>query len=118
MSDTRNIKLTIDGAPVERSVETRRSLVDFLRLDLGLTGSHVGCEHGACGACTVRVDGEAGRGCLMFAVQANGKTIQTVEGLAKNGELNALFNVKINEAPISPQRIVALLGDAALGRTR
>ena len=92
MSETRDIKLTVNGLTIERRVETRRSLVDFLRDDLGLTGSHVGCEHGACGACTVRVNGEAVRGCLMFAVQANGKTIETVESLAKNGELNALQN--------------------------
>ena len=92
MSDTRDIKITVNGAAHEACVETRRSLVDFLRLDLGLTGSHVGCEHGACGACTVRVDGEAVRGCLMLAVQAHGKQIQTVEGLAPDGKLNALQN--------------------------
>ena len=92
MSDMRDIEITVNGGTRKARVETRRSLVDFLRLDLGLTGSHVGCEHGACGACTVRVDGEAVRGCLMFAAQANGKTVETVESLAKDGKLNALQN--------------------------
>ena len=92
MSDARDIKITVNGELRRARVETRRSLVDFLRLDLGLTGSHVGCEHGACGACTVRVDGEAVRGCLMFAVQANGKSVATVESLAKDGKLDALQN--------------------------
>jgi carbon-monoxide dehydrogenase small subunit len=92
MSEMRAISVTVNGKLYERSVETRRSLADFLRLDLGLTGTHVGCEHGACGACTVRVDGEAIRGCLMFAVQAEGKSVATVESLASNGKLNALQN--------------------------
>ena len=92
MTDMREIEITVNGARIRRSVESRRSLVDFLRLDLGLTGTHVGCEHGACGACTVRVEGEAVRGCLMFAVQANGMSIVTVESLAANGKLNALQN--------------------------
>ena len=88
----RDIEITVNGKVHRARVETRRSLVDFLRLDLGLTGSHVGCEHGACGACTVRVDGEAVRGCLMFAAQANDKSVETVENLAKDGKLNALQN--------------------------
>ena len=92
MSDRRDITLTLNGASVTKSIETRRSLADFLRLDCGLTGTHVGCEHGACGACTVRVEGEAVRSCLMFAAQANGKRVETVESLAKGGELNALQN--------------------------
>ena len=92
MSDRRDISLTVNGKVYARNVETRRSLADFLRLDLGLTGTHIGCEHGACGACTVRVEGEAVRGCLMFAVQANGKNVATVESLAKDGKLNALQN--------------------------
>ena len=90
MSDRRDITLVINGASVTKNVETRRSLADFLRLDCGLTGTHVGCEHGACGACTVRVEGEAVRSCLMFAAQANGKNVATVESLAKGGALNAL----------------------------
>ncbi len=92
MSETRRIEVSVNGKLYSRGVEARRSLVDFLRLDLGLTGSHVGCEHGACGACTVRVDGEAIRGCLMFAVQAHGKSVATVESLAVDGKLNALQN--------------------------
>ena len=87
MSDARTILVSINGAPHSRVVESRRTLADFLRLDLGLTGTHLGCEHGVCGACTVRVNGEAVRSCLMLAVQANGKQVVTVEGLARDGPL-------------------------------
>jgi aerobic-type carbon monoxide dehydrogenase small subunit (CoxS/CutS family) len=90
MSDTRNIAIVVNGKSYERMVETRRTLGDFLRLDLGLTGTHFGCEHGACGACTVRVDGIAVRSCLMLAVQANEKSVQTVEDLAKGDILSPL----------------------------
>ena len=90
MSDTRNIAIVVNGKSYERTVETRRTLGDFLRLDLGLTGTHFGCEHGACGACTVRVDGIAVRSCLMLAVQANEKSVQTVEDLAKSDILSPL----------------------------
>jgi aerobic-type carbon monoxide dehydrogenase small subunit (CoxS/CutS family) len=90
MSDTRNIAVVVNGKSYERMVETRRTLGDFLRLDLGLTGTHFGCEHGACGACTVRVDGIAVRSCLMLAVQANEKSVQTVEDLAKGDILSPL----------------------------
>jgi aerobic-type carbon monoxide dehydrogenase small subunit (CoxS/CutS family) len=90
MSDTRNIAVVVNGKSYERTVDTRRSLGDFLRLDLGLTGTHFGCEHGACGACTVRVDGIAVRSCLMLAVQANEKSVQTVEDLAKGDILSPL----------------------------
>lgn len=76
------IRLTVNGDAVEATVPVRRHLLDFLRLDLELTGSHLGCEHGVCGACTVRVDGVAVRGCLMLAVQADGATVETVEGFA------------------------------------
>ncbi|MBX6342442.1 MAG: (2Fe-2S)-binding protein [Thermomicrobiaceae bacterium] len=79
---TRTIRVTVNGVPYERAVEPRRLLVDFLRHDLGLTGTHVGCEHGVCGACTVLVDGEPVRSCLMLAVQADGASVETVEGLA------------------------------------
>jgi aerobic carbon-monoxide dehydrogenase small subunit len=82
--------LTVNGQPVARRIPVRMSLVDFLREELGLTGSHVGCEHGVCGACTVRVDGEIVRGCLMLAVQANGCAVETVEGLSDSGELASL----------------------------
>jgi aerobic-type carbon monoxide dehydrogenase small subunit (CoxS/CutS family) len=90
MTDTRSIKIVVNGQSYERAVDTRRTLADFLRVDLGLTGTHLGCEHGVCGACTVRVDGAAVRSCLMLAVQAHGKTVQTIEGLAVNGELSSL----------------------------
>lgn len=81
------IETTVNGERVARSVDPRSSLVDFLRDDLGLTGSHVGCEHGVCGACTVRVDGRVVRGCLMLAVQADGARIETIEGLTRSGEI-------------------------------
>jgi aerobic carbon-monoxide dehydrogenase small subunit len=90
MSDRRRIKLSVNGREVEREVETRMTLADFLRIELELTGTHLGCEHGVCGACTVLVDGLSARSCLMLAVQANGHDITTVEGLAVDGKLNAL----------------------------
>jgi carbon-monoxide dehydrogenase small subunit len=79
---SRNVTVTVNGSTFEREVESRLLLSDFLRHDVGLTGTHVGCEHGVCGCCTVRVDGEAVRSCLMFAVQVDGAEILTVEGLA------------------------------------
>ena len=79
--------LTVNGTRVTRRVEPRTHLIDFLREELGLTGSHVGCEHGVCGACTIRVDGKIVRGCLMLAVQANGRKIDTIEGLSDSGEI-------------------------------
>ncbi len=82
MADTREITVTINGETETREVETRLNLADFLRHELELTGTHVGCEHGACGACTVLVDGEAVRSCLMLAVQADGHEVTSVEGLA------------------------------------
>ena len=82
--------LTVNGVEVRRRISARQHLVDFLRDELGLTGSHAGCEHGVCGACTVRVDGEIIRGCLMLAVQANGRRVETIEGLSDSGELAAL----------------------------
>lgn len=84
------IKLTVNGVAYERSVDPRKLLTDFLREDLGLIGTHVGCEHGVCGACTVFMGGESVRSCLMFAVQADGAEIVTVEGLSENGELTPL----------------------------
>jgi aerobic-type carbon monoxide dehydrogenase small subunit (CoxS/CutS family) len=86
----RTLRVTVNGAAHERTVEPRLTLADFLRDELGLTGTHLGCEHGVCGACTVLVEGRTVRSCLMLAVQANGKQVQTVEGLAPAGELNAL----------------------------
>jgi len=90
MDEALDTTLTVNGAQVTRRIPARMNLVDFLRDELGLTGSHVGCEHGVCGACTVRVDGEIVRGCLMLAVQANGCKVETIEGLSDSGELAAL----------------------------
>ena len=91
MADTRDIELTANGESRTARVETRTNLGDFLRHGLNLTGTHMGCEHGVCGACTVMVDGEAVRSCLMLAVQANGHEVTTVEGLAEDdGTLSAL----------------------------
>jgi carbon-monoxide dehydrogenase small subunit len=88
MADTRRISLTVNGEPYEGEVETRMHLADFLRMSARLTGTHLGCEHGVCGACTVIVDGEAVRSCLMLAVQANDTSVTTIEGLAEDGELH------------------------------
>jgi aerobic carbon-monoxide dehydrogenase small subunit len=85
-----SIRLTVNGRVIEREVEARRSLADFLREDLGLTGTHVGCEHGACGACTVFVDGRSARSCLLFAVQLHGATVTTIEGLTPPEGLSPL----------------------------
>jgi aerobic-type carbon monoxide dehydrogenase small subunit (CoxS/CutS family) len=84
------VELTVNGRRYREDVESRLLLSDFLRHTLGLTGTHVGCEHGVCGACTVLLDGVSVRSCLLFAVQADGSEIRTVEGLAEGGELNAL----------------------------
>ena len=81
------ITLTVNGERVTRHVEPRRHLIDFLRLDLGLTGSHAGCEHGVCGACTVRLDGEIVRGCLVLAASLDGAEVVTIEGLSDSGEV-------------------------------
>jgi len=82
-----DITLTVNGEPVAETVEARQTLVDFLREQLSLTGSHIGCEHGACGACTVRVNGVIVRGCLMLAAQCDGATVETIEGLSDSGEI-------------------------------
>ena len=88
MSDrTIAIAITVNGEPVHETVEARKTLVDFLREDLGLTGSHVGCEHGVCGACTVRVDGVIVRGCLMLPAQCDGARIETIEGVSDAGTI-------------------------------
>jgi carbon-monoxide dehydrogenase small subunit len=84
------VRLTVNGHAVERVVEARRSLADFLRDDLGLTGTHVGCEHGVCGACTVLVDGRSVRSCLLFAAQLEGTSVTTIEGLTPAEGLSAL----------------------------
>src|SRR5690349_21824390 len=85
----KTIKLTVNGAVYERTVEPRLLLSDFLRVDLGLTGTHVGCEHGVCGACTIIVNGDSTRSCLMLAVQADGTVIETVESLGSIHNLSA-----------------------------
>ena len=90
MTSTRSVELSVNGKVVSSQVEARRSLADFLRLDLGLTGTHLGCEHGVCGACTVQVDDIAVRGCLMLVVQAHGRSVRTVEGLATGNKLHPL----------------------------
>jgi aerobic carbon-monoxide dehydrogenase small subunit len=85
-----DIALTVNGTLVRHRVEPREHLIDFLREKVGLTGSHIGCEHGVCGACTVRVDGQIVRGCLMLAVQADGRSVDTIEGLSDSKELAKL----------------------------
>jgi carbon-monoxide dehydrogenase small subunit len=91
MDGYRTVRVKVNGKAYQASVEPRRLLADFLRQDLGLTGTHVGCEHGICGACTVMLNGEAARSCLIFAVQADGAEITTVEGLAApDGTLHPL----------------------------
>jgi carbon-monoxide dehydrogenase small subunit len=87
MSAAIEITLTVNGERVGAAVEPRRTLVDFVREDLGLTGSHVGCEHGVCGACTVRLDGAIVRGCLTLAVQCDGAVVETIEGVSDSGEI-------------------------------
>ena len=84
---TLEITLTVNGKRLHKTVNVRQHLVDFLRTELGLTGSHLGCEHGICGACSVRVDGSVVRGCLMLAVQADGTDVVTIEGLTETGEI-------------------------------
>jgi len=90
MSTKRAIDLTINGRQYQRLVAVRMTLADFLRHDIGLTGTHVGCEHGLCGACTILFNGEAVRSCLLLAVQADGSNLKTVEGLCTGEDLNPL----------------------------
>jgi 2-furoyl-CoA dehydrogenase 2Fe-2S iron sulfur subunit len=85
-----SVNLTLNGVGRESSCESRTTLLDFIRHDLGATGTHAGCEHGVCGACTVEVDGQIIRSCLMFACQANGSVVKTVEGISERGELSDL----------------------------
>ncbi|TCS34369.1 carbon-monoxide dehydrogenase small subunit [Paucimonas lemoignei] len=90
MIDTQEITVTVNGTKYRREVEPRMLLADFLRNTLGLTGTHIGCEHGVCGACTIMVDGSSMRSCLMLAVQADGCEVQTVEGLGSVEKMNPL----------------------------
>ena len=87
MDETLQVSMSVNSEAVTRSVEPRQSLADFIRNELELTGTHVGCEHGVCGACTVRLDGQIVRGCLTLAVQADGCTVETIEGLTQSGEI-------------------------------
>lgn len=84
------VTLSLNGVIREAACESRTTLLDFIRHDLGLTGTHAGCEHGVCGACTIELNGEVVRSCLMFACQANGASVNTVEGIAKSGEISDL----------------------------
>ena len=90
MADFQTLNLTVNGQPQQRSVRPRQHLVDFLRQQLGLKGSHLGCEHGVCGACTVEVDGRIVRGCLTLALQAEGCSVRTIEGLSQDGDVRDL----------------------------
>ena len=94
--ETLSISLNLNGEDVTRTVAVRQHLVDFLRTEMGLTGSHLGCEHGICGACSVRVDGKVVRGCLMLAVQADGAKVMTIEGLTETGEIADLQENFVN----------------------
>ena len=90
MAAKREVHLTVNGTPYEAFVEPRTTLVDMLRIELGLTGTHVGCEHGVCGACTILLEGQAVRSCIMLAVQADGASLMTVEGLSPDGHLHPI----------------------------
>ncbi|MCH7698602.1 MAG: (2Fe-2S)-binding protein [Chloroflexi bacterium] len=97
MISQRDIRLTVNGVSYEGSAEPRMTLVDFLRHELGLVGTHVGCEHGVCGACTILMDGKAVRSCIMLAAQADGADLMTVEGLAKDAELHPIQQAFMEE---------------------
>ena len=84
------IEATLNGKPLKRRVKARQHLADFLRQDMELTGTHLGCEHGICGACTVMIDGRTARGCLTLAAQISGKSVETIEGLSESGKLSQL----------------------------
>ena len=90
MGETRKVTLTVNGKPYKAEAEVRLTLADFLRHTLGLTGTHLGCEHGVCGACTILFDGLSARSCLMLAVQADGSAIETIEGLSERGAIGDL----------------------------
>jgi len=97
MTTARSVRVTVNGVPHEALVEPRMTLADFLRHELALTGTHVGCEHGACGACTVLIEGRTARACLMLAVQADGAEVTTVEGLSGDGELHPIQEAFVEE---------------------
>jgi carbon-monoxide dehydrogenase small subunit len=114
-----DVELTVNGTRRTARAEARRTLADFLREELGLTGTHLGCEHGVCGACTVLVDGEPVRSCLMLAVQARGASVTTIEGLAVDGTMNSMQDAMRDShsfqcgfcTPGFLMQITALLGD-------
>ena len=97
MSTPRRIHVTVNGARHEATVDPRLTLADFLRVDLGLGGTHVGCEHGVCGACTILLEGRTVRACLMLAVQADGRSLQTIEGLGAEGALHPIQQAFVEE---------------------
>ena len=105
---TLDVRLTVNGESVAETVEPRLTLVDFLRETLGLTGSHVGCEHGVCGACTVRLDGAIVRGCLTLAAQCDGATVETIEGVSDAGDIDEA--VKALAADLAPSDDVQTTG--------
>ncbi len=117
--NTIDVELTVNGERRSATVDPRKTLADVLRDDLELTGTHVGCEHGVCGACTVLIDGQAARSCLTFAVQVRGSQITTIEGLANDGELNPLQQAMVDShgfqcgfcTPGFLMQITALLAD-------
>jgi aerobic-type carbon monoxide dehydrogenase small subunit (CoxS/CutS family) len=100
MADLHTIELTVNGQPQQRAVKPRTHLVDFVRNDLGLKGSHLGCEHGVCGACTVELDGRIVRGCLTLAVQADGCRVRTIEGLSDDGDVRDLQDAFVRHAAL------------------
>ncbi|MBI3916822.1 MAG: 2Fe-2S iron-sulfur cluster binding domain-containing protein [Betaproteobacteria bacterium] len=117
-ADTLEISLQVNRAPVRRRVAARQHLADFLREELGLTGTHVGCEHGVCGACTVRVDGEIVRSCLVLAVQADGARVETIEGLSAAGTVGALQRAFHERNAIHRRVLAACERTAPPGGTR
>ena len=97
MADLRKIRVTVNGEEHEAEIEPRLTLVDFLRGKLGLTGTHVGCEHGVCGACTILWNGRSVRSCIMLAVQADGSELKTIEGVSSDGSLHPIQKAFIEE---------------------
>lgn len=97
MTTLRTVRLTVNGKPYEAEAEPRTTLVDFLRHGLGITGTHVGCEHGVCGACTVLINGKTARSCLTLAVQVDGASLSTIDGLANGDELHPIQQAFIEE---------------------
>jgi carbon-monoxide dehydrogenase small subunit len=121
MPERIGITLKVNGEDVRQDVSARLNLADFLRQELALTGTHVGCEHGVCGACTLRVDGRIVRSCLMLAAQADGCDVQTIEGLAASGEIAALQSVFIEHNALqcgycTPGMLFAAADFVATGR--